>query len=94
MCLWDKGIPFLNFIPVALHYIGPGRRATGDWCFYDGYISFRDIADLYTQHFTGKVLAIVSDYSYSGKWEESCKEFLDEIGVQPYRHSAGKKGMK
>ena len=66
-----------------LHYISPRKIATGDWCFCDGYISFRDIANLYTQHFTGRVLAIVSDCSYSGKWDESCKEFLDKIGVQP-----------
>ena len=82
------------YFPVILRYIGPGRRATGDWCFCDGYISFRDISDLYTQHFTGKVLAITSDCSYSGKWLESCKEFLDEAGVQPCGHSAQKKGIK
>ena len=79
---------------MILHYIGPGRRATGDWCFCDGYISFRDIADLYTQHFTGRVLSIASDCSYSGKWIESCKEFLDEVGVQPCGHSAREKGIK
>ena len=63
------------YFPVILRYIGPGRRATGDWCFCDGYISFRDIADLYTQHFTGRVLTIASDCSYSGKLVESGKEF-------------------
>jgi len=30
----------------------------------------------------------------SGKWVESCKEFLDEAGVQLCRHSARKKGIK
>ena len=79
---------------VILHCIGPGRRATGDWCFCDGYISFREIADLYTKHFTGRTLYIISDCSYSGKWVESCKEFLDEVGVQPCGHSAQKKGIK
>ena len=60
----------LVLFPAVVHYIGPGRRGRGDWCFCDGYISFRDIADLYTQHFTGKVLSIVLDCSYSGKWVE------------------------
>ena len=84
----------MNIFPVVLHYIGSGRLATGDWCFCDGYISFRDIADLYIQHFTGRVLYIISDCSYSGKWVESCKEFLFDIGVQPCGHSARKKGIK
>ena len=94
--LTNQTIPsiLLFYFPVVLHYIGPGKRATGDWCFCDGYISFRDIADLYTQHFTGRVLTIASDCSYSGKWVESCEEFLDDVGVQPCGHSAKKKGIK
>ncbi len=33
---------------VILYYIGPGKKGTGDWCFSDGFISFRDIMQLYT----------------------------------------------
>ena len=48
---------------VILHYIGAGRRGTGDWCFEDGFITFRDIAQLYLRasyNFKGYVLTIVS----------------------------------
>ena len=72
------------FILVLLHYIGAGRRGTGDWCFEDGFITFRDIAQLYlraSHNFKGRVLAIVSDCSYSGCWVRECMEFLDEQGV-------------
>ena len=33
---------------VFFHYIGPGKKGTGDCCFNDGFISFREIMDLYT----------------------------------------------
>ena len=78
-----------------LHYIGPGRRGTGDWCFLDGFIEFRDLMDAYMQHFhaESKCLEIYSDCSYSGKWVIACREFLDEVGVQPCGHSARKTGF-
>jgi hypothetical protein len=81
---------------VALHYIGAGRRGTGDWCFEDGYITFRDITQLYlraSHNFKGRVLTINSDCSYSGCWVKDCMEFLDEQGVQPCGHKAREKGM-
>ena len=86
----------MSFILVALHYIGAGRRGTGDWCFEDGFITFRDIAQLYlraSHNFKGRVLTIVSDCSYSGCWVRDCMEFLDEQGVQPCGHKAREKGM-
>ena len=69
---------------------------TGDWRFEDGFITFRDIAQLYlraSQNFKGRVLTIVSDCSYSGCWVRDCMEFLDEQGVQPCGHKAREKGM-
>ena len=47
------------------------------------------------QHFhtKSKVLTIFSDCSYSGKWVIACREFLDEVGVQPCGHSARKTGF-
>ncbi|CAI8022808.1 hypothetical protein GBAR_LOCUS13355 [Geodia barretti] len=33
-----------------LHYYGNSQRNTGDWSFRDGFITFRDIADLYMKH--------------------------------------------
>jgi hypothetical protein len=84
------------FTLVALYYIGAGRRGTGDWCFEDGFITFRDIAQLYlraSHNFKGRVLTINSDCSYSGCWVRDCMEFLDEQGVQPCGHKAREKGM-
>ena len=77
----------------VIYYIGAGRRNTGDWCFKDGFITFRDIADLYLRHFKGRVLTIISDCSYSGRWVRECMEFLDELGVQPCGHKAREKGI-
>ena len=85
-----------DHITVILHYIGAGRRGTGDWCFEDGFITFRDIAQLYlraSHNFKGRVLTIVSDCSYSGCWVRDCMEFLDEQGVQPCGHKAREKGI-
>ena len=79
---------------VLLYYIGAGRRSTGDWCFEDGFITFRDIAQLYLHSkLRGRILTIVSDCSYSGRWVRDCMEFLDEQGVQPCGHKAREKGI-
>ena len=66
------------------------------WCFEDGFITFRDIAQLYLRanhNFKSRVLTIVTDCSYSGCWVRDCMEFLDEQGVQPCGHKAREKGM-
>jgi hypothetical protein len=73
---------------VDLYYIGAGRKGTGDWCFEDGFITFKDIAHLYLQYFRGQVLSIISDCSHSGSWIRECMAFLDEQGVKPCGHSA------
>ena len=76
-----------------LCYIGPGKKGTGDWCFSDGFISFREIMDLYTQHFRRHVLTISSDCSYSGSWVREAMTFMDEQGVGPCGHVAKEKGI-
>ena len=73
---------------VDLYYIGAGKKGTGDWCFEDGYITFKDIAGLYLQHFRGRILSVISDCSHSGSWIRECMIFLDEQGVRPCGHSA------
>ena len=78
---------------VILHYIGPGKKGTGDWCFSDGFISFREIMNLYTQHFRGRVLTIISDCSYSGSWVREAMTFMDEQGVGPCGHVAKEMGF-
>ena len=44
---------FLFYSTAVIHYYGSGRRNTGDWCFGDGCITFRDIASLYMKHSRG-----------------------------------------
>ena len=80
---------------MILYYIGPGKNETGDWCFSDGFISFREIMDIYmtNQHFKEKLLTIISDCSYSGSWIRDSMAFLDEQGVGPCGHAAKEKGI-
>ena len=77
----------------VIYYIGNGQRNTGDWCFSDGFITFRDIAACYNSFFHGRVLTIVADCSYSGNWVKACCQYLDEQGVRACGHSADKKGI-
>lgn len=81
------------FLTVSIRYFGPGKRNTGDWCFEDGYITFREIAECYQQYFKGKQLGITCDCSYSGTWVKACIEYLDEQGVRPCAHSAKEKQL-
>ena len=83
----------INYSTATIHYYGNGRRNTGDWCFRDGFITFRDIADLYMKHGRGQVLCLVPDCHSSGHWVVECAKFLDEQGVRPCGHSAGQKGI-
>lgn len=77
-----------------LYYVGPGKRNTGDWCFKDGFITFRDLAQVYlSSNFHGRCLGIISDCSYSGAWVKTCMDWLDELGVQPCGHSAHEKDV-
>ena len=78
---------------MILHYYGNGRRNTGDWSFRDGFITFRDIADLYMKHSRGRGLAIITDCHSSGRWVSECAKFLDGQGVKPCGHSAREKGI-
>ena len=80
---------------VVIYYVGAGRRNTGDWVFEDGFITFRELADIYVRNsnFRGRVLTIISDCSYSGCWVRDCMDFLDEQGVQPCGHKAREKNI-
>ena len=49
--------------------------------------------DLYTRHFRGRVLTIISDCSYSGSWVREAMAFMDEQGVGPCGHVAKEKGI-
>ena len=74
-------------------YLGHGKRDTGDWCFQNGFITFSDIAELYSRYLRGRVLTIISDCSHSGAWTNACLDYLDERGVRPCGHSAKEKGI-
>ena len=76
-----------------IHYIGPGKRHTGDWCFADGFITFKDITDAYMERFQSKCLEITSDCSYSGRWVSEYRVFMDSIGAQPCAHSGREKNI-
>ena len=74
-------------------YTGHGEKATGNWCFKDGVISFEDLFALYMDHFRGKVLTLVCDCSYSGRWVEQCAKKLDEIGIPSCGHHTRDQGI-
>ena len=80
----------LLFCSVIIHYIGPGRRGTGDWCFKDGFITFDDMLSLHATYLCnkGKPLGVHSDCSYSGRWVELASEYMDKQKIQPCAHSA------
>ena len=61
-------IPFIAII----HYYGNGQKNTGDWCFKDGFITFRDIADLHMKYGRGRILTVVTDCHSSGRWVSQC----------------------
>ena len=82
-----------TYITVIIFYLGHGKSNTGDWCFHDGFITFRDIVELYSQHFQHRTLTILTDCSHSGAWVNACFDYLDERGVQPCGHSAKEKGV-
>ena len=66
---------------------------TGNWCFYDGLISFGDIKLLYSRYLRGRVLTIIADCSHSGAWVNTCVSYLAQRGVKPCGHSAKEMGI-
>ena len=82
---------------VVLHYIGAGKKGTGDWCFQDGFISLQEIIKiyLYSNKMRGHaiILVIVSDCSHSGSWVRECMHFMDKQEIDPCGHAAKEKGI-
>ena len=84
----------MSIKPTAIiWYTGHSEQGTGNWCFKDGTISFQDILDLYRAHFSGRLLTIVSDCCYSGKWVHTCAETLDNMGIPPCGHKVREQGV-
>ena len=73
-------------------YAGHGVQRTGDWSFSDGIITFEDILYLYERYFYGRLLYIVTDCCYSGRWIEKLAEKMDEMGIGACGHETKERG--
>ena len=76
----------------GLKYLGNSEKGTGNWCFKDGTISFQEIFDIYRRTCPDKVITILSDCSYSGKWVRECARALDSLHIPPCGHRARENG--
>ena len=77
----------------VIWYTGHGEDTTGNWCFRDGTIRFREMFDLYQTHFKHKLLCIVSDCSYSGCWIQDMANMFDDMGIPPCGHPMREQGI-
>ena len=96
MCIYAlnrQHILCIILILVMIYYTGYGEEKTGNWCFKDGTISFRDIFSLYKKYLAGKFLYIITDCCYSGQWVIDCAKHLDDIGMKACGHEARKQGI-
>ena len=84
---------YLCVAAVVLHYYGNSWRNTGDWCFGEECITFRQIAELYMNYSLNRTLTIVTDCHSSGHWVNECGRFLDEKGVNGSGTIAREKGI-
>ncbi len=75
-------------------FSGHSELGTGNWCFKDGTITFLDVFSIFTRHFRGKTLTIISDCCFSGKWVSACAAALDGMGILPCGHKAEENGIK
>ncbi len=100
---------FLSLCIAYIWYIGHSEKDTGNWCFKDGTISFDDLFDIYkkrnqqekeeffmdaTSDDSGKLLAIISDCSYSGNWVHRCAKILDDEKIPPCGHKTNDKSLQ
>ena len=83
-----------GFSPTALiWFAGHGEEGTGDWVFSDGSITFEEISQLYGELFFNRILYIVCDCCYSGRWVTKLAKQLDEMGIGACGHQAKKVGF-
>lgn len=75
----------------CIWFLGHSEKSTGNWYFKDGTISFEDVYKIYMRVAKGKLLTIVSDCSYSGKWVCSFAEILDKENIHPCGHNTNVK---
>ena len=91
--MFDVIIHYCVCCVAVIVYTGNSEKGTGNWCFMDGTITFRDIYDLYMMHYRGKRLMIVSDCSYSGCWITDCIDVLDSEGIPSCGHHTRNRGI-
>ena len=73
--------------------MGHSEEGTGNWCFKDGTISFREIFDLYRKYLSQKRIHIQCDCCYSGQWVIDCAKTLGSLGISPCGHRAIEHGV-
>ena len=73
-------------------FAGHGEERTGDWVFSDGRIKFEEMLQLYENLFFNRILYIVCDCCYSGRWVTKLAERLDEMKIGACGHQAKKVG--
>jgi hypothetical protein len=69
-----------------LFYTGHGAAGTGDWCFYDGFVTFEDVYQMWSScgHKANRWLFLLLDACFSGQWKDRVKELPaeEQIAVQ------------
>lgn len=63
----------------------------GNWCFMDGVVSFQNILELYICHFRARLLYLVCDCSFSGRWVHEMA--LDSCDVPACGHYVKEQGL-
>ena len=82
-----------NFTPAALiWFAGHAQSNTGDWVFQNDTITFEEVLGLYENLFFNRILYIVCDCCYSGRWVTKLAERLDGMGIGACGHEAKRVG--
>ena len=99
---------FFSTHAAHIWFMGHSEENTGNWCFKDGTISFKEIFNIYKQVQEEKglsldaatategvrLLVVFSDCSYSGNWVHRCAELLDKEKIPPCGHQTFKRALQ
>ena len=83
-------------IPFAatVWYFGDSQHETGNWYIREEtFITFKDIFNIYKRCFKGKILTIISDCPYAGRWTLDCVEELDRLQIPSCGHHTREKQL-
>lgn len=73
-------------------FAGHGEVGTGNWMIGNDTITFEDVLELYEKFFFNRILYIVCDCCYSGRWVTKLAERLDKMKIGACGHQAKKIG--